>query len=143
MKIAAALFVLSEISAFTLWYFQVLPTFGVCLFLLGGLAAGLVLGNLDNPGKPLQGIEKPRRMIPSGYGSDVPISDNCEMNQWALQVREITGGRQRNDALIRLMQAIDTEINARLEKQGLSGKSDNGYDLPSASYPMEMEMYDR
>lgn len=48
----------------------------------------------------------------------------------------IRRGGQSNAALIRLMKWTEREINARLAREGLSGKSDNRYDEPVATYPL-------
>lgn len=136
MKIAAALFALTEVLALALWYFHILPTIGVSCVVLGGLSAGLILGNLDNPGKPLQVSEKPTP--PYGLGGCIP---------------DPAQGGQSNSALLTLMKTIEEKISANKETIdhpalmarstiGVDwlGKSDNGYDLPTATYPMEMEV---
>lgn len=79
---------------------------------------------------------------PQGGDATIPVQRELthgEMRQWALQAREVTGGRQRNTALLSLMKMIEQEIEKRKDNSEMQEKSDSKYDEPQATYP-EMTM---
>jgi hypothetical protein len=159
---AAIIFVVIETAAFVLSCLHALPISGIACIVLGGCVVGLVIENVDNPGKPLQNIEEP--MPPVGLGGYVldtsgKTRERATSYLWSETRKTIV-----------LMKDIDAELEERNDKAfcvrsryghtftigeesidypalmarstisvDWAGKSDNGYDLPRASYPMEME----
>jgi|ERR1041385_927362 hypothetical protein len=114
---------ITAILAGVLEYFHILPDIGISLFIIGGMATGIIVGNHR---KALARIE-PDPLPPVGLGGYVPPA-----------VVERKSGGQSNSALLVLMKSIESEIEARSPKE-LSEKTDEIYEEPMASYPMEME----
>jgi len=135
---AATVFVLTELTAFALWYFHILPTYGIACCVLGGCAAAIAIAGHDSSRKIDEAIERP--VPPYGLGGcipDLPVhaSSPPQGGDATIPVeREIPDFDHCKiyHPSIRMMKIVERELWMRSEA---ATKSDESYEMPRASYP--------